>query len=102
MTTTDDDLTALTSEGHHLEDPRTEDPRTDIEALCLCALLWAPASAVTPIAGLLEPRDFHDQSTQTCSRCSSTRCVSAVRTIPRPSPLPSPTPGRPPGTTAPS
>lgn len=55
MTTTNDDLTALTSEVDHLEDPRT-----DIEALCLCALLWAPVSAVTPITGLLEPRDFHD------------------------------------------
>jgi hypothetical protein len=55
MTSTDDDLTALGSEGHHLQDPRT-----DIEALCLYALLWANIAGVTAVTDLLEPRDFHD------------------------------------------
>jgi hypothetical protein len=31
-----------------------EDPRTDVEALCLCALLWAPAPAAATVTELLQ------------------------------------------------
>lgn len=37
-----------------------EDPRTDVEALCLCALLWAPAPAAAAVTKLLSAADFHD------------------------------------------
>ncbi len=37
-----------------------EDPRTDVEALCLCALLWAPAPAVATVTELLQAADFYD------------------------------------------
>lgn len=55
MTTTDDDLTYLAAEIHP-----DEDPRTDVEALCLCALLWARTSTTTTVTELLEPRDFRN------------------------------------------
>lgn len=37
----------------------SEDPRTDAEALCLCALLWAPRATTTDIVGLLTAADFY-------------------------------------------
>jgi len=37
-----------------------EDPRTDVETLCLCALLWAPAPAAATVTELLQATDFHD------------------------------------------
>jgi len=37
-----------------------DDPRTDVEALCLCALLWAPTAAAATVTEMLEPADFHD------------------------------------------
>jgi replicative DNA helicase len=55
MTTRDDDLTDLLAESD-----LDEDPRTDIEALCLCALLWASTPTAVAVTGLLEPRDFHN------------------------------------------
>lgn len=35
------------------------DPRDDIEALCLCALLWAPAGTAKRAVAILEAADFH-------------------------------------------
>jgi replicative DNA helicase len=55
MTDRDDDVTDLLAESD-----LDEDPRTDIEALCLCALLWAPTPTAVAVTGLLEPRDFHN------------------------------------------
>ncbi len=37
----------------------SEDPRTDVEALCLCALLWAPQATTTLVTGLLTAGDFY-------------------------------------------
>ncbi len=42
-----------------LDTPR-EDPCTDVEALCLCALMWATAAAAAPVTDLLTAQDFHD------------------------------------------
>ena len=35
------------------------DPREDIEALCLCALLWAPADTAARAVAIVETTDFH-------------------------------------------
>jgi len=35
-----------------------DDPRTDVEALCLCALLWSPADTASDVSGLLRGTDF--------------------------------------------
>lgn len=37
----------------------TDDPRTDPEALCLCALLWASPEAAQRVVGVLRAEDFH-------------------------------------------
>jgi len=37
----------------------TDDPRTNPEALCLCALLWAPPEAAQRVVGVLRAEDFH-------------------------------------------
>jgi len=65
-----------------------EDPRTDVEALCLCALLWAPAPAVATVTELLQAADFYDPPTGTCSPLWPCRCTLVDRTIPPASPLP--------------
>ena len=36
-----------------------EDPPTDMEALCLCTLLWASIGAANRVVGELTARDFH-------------------------------------------
>ena len=36
-----------------------EDPPTDMEALCLCTLLWASTEEATGVVGGLTARDFH-------------------------------------------
>lgn len=36
-----------------------EDPRTDVEALCLCTLLWASNEVTNRVIGELTARDFH-------------------------------------------
>lgn len=50
------------TDGEGVIDPGdlAEDPRTDPEALCLCALLWAPTPAAARVTGLLRPTDFYD------------------------------------------
>ena len=35
-----------------------EDPRTDVEALCLCALLWSPTDTASDVSDLLRSTDF--------------------------------------------
>jgi len=35
-----------------------DDPRTDVEALCLCALLWSPADTASDVSDLLRGTDF--------------------------------------------
>ena len=35
-----------------------DDPRTDAEALCLCALLWSPADTASDVSDLLRSTDF--------------------------------------------
>ncbi len=35
-----------------------DDPRTDVEALCLCALLWAPTDTASDVSDLLRSTDF--------------------------------------------
>jgi len=35
-----------------------DDPRTDVEALCLCSLLWSSSSVARTITGTLTPSDF--------------------------------------------
>ncbi len=35
-----------------------DDPRTDVEALCLCALLWSPADTASDVSELLRSTDF--------------------------------------------
>ncbi len=35
-----------------------DDPRTDAEALCLCALLWSPADIAETVSALLSAGDF--------------------------------------------
>lgn len=47
-------------DGPLLEARLVEDPRTDVEALCLCALLWAPRPAAAAVTRLLTGTDFHD------------------------------------------
>ncbi len=39
-------------------DDLLDDPRTDIEALCLGALLWSPAPAAQRVTDMLDPIDF--------------------------------------------
>jgi replicative DNA helicase len=39
-------------------DDLLEDPRADAEALCLCALLWAPAAAARQVVVVLTAADF--------------------------------------------
>ena len=48
---------------HDVEEPievgdLLDDPRTDVEALCLCALLWSPADTASDVSGLLRGTDF--------------------------------------------
>jgi replicative DNA helicase len=40
-------------------DDLLDDPRTDIEALCLGALLWSPAPAAQRVTDMLDPTDFN-------------------------------------------
>ncbi|NKS56548.1 DNA helicase [Rhodococcus hoagii] len=54
-----DDLAAIEPADEIQPDDLADDPREDIEALCLCALLWAPADAAARIAAVLEPSDFY-------------------------------------------
>ncbi len=35
-----------------------DDPRTDVEALCLCALLWSPTDTASDVNDLLRSTDF--------------------------------------------
>jgi len=35
-----------------------DDPRTDVEALCLCALLWSPTDTASDVSDLLRSTDF--------------------------------------------
>jgi len=41
------------------EEPESFLPRTDMEALCLCTLLWASTEEATGVVGGLTARDFH-------------------------------------------
>jgi len=35
-----------------------DDPRTDVEALCLCSLLWSSSPVARTITDTVTPRDF--------------------------------------------
>ena len=48
------------SDATALEAHLVQDPRTDVEALCLCALLWSPRTAATTVTQLLVATDFHN------------------------------------------
>ncbi|NKR30227.1 DNA helicase [Rhodococcus hoagii] len=54
-----DDIAATEPTDEIRADDLAEDPREDIEALCLCALLWAPSDTAARIAAVLEPADFY-------------------------------------------
>lgn len=54
-----DDLADADPADQIRADDLAEDPREDIEALCLCALLWAPADTAARIVDVLEHTDFH-------------------------------------------
>jgi len=48
---------------HDVEEPievgdLLDDPRTDVEALCLCALLWSPADTASDVSDLVRSTDF--------------------------------------------
>ncbi len=57
---TDDAAAAHVDAGEPTEvEDLLEDPRTDVEALCLCTLLWASTDDATRVIGELTARDFH-------------------------------------------
>jgi len=56
---TDDDAAAHVDAEEPIEvEDLLEDPRTDVEALCLCALLWSPTDTASDVSDLLRSTDF--------------------------------------------
>jgi len=56
---TDEDATHEVDAGEPIEvGDLLDDPRTDVEALCLCALLWSPADTASDVSDLLCSTDF--------------------------------------------
>ena len=57
---TDDEAAAQVDAEEPIEvEDLLEDPPTDMEALCLCTLLWASIGAANRVVGELTARDFH-------------------------------------------
>jgi len=56
---TDDEAAAHVDAEEPIEvEDLLEDPRTDVEALCLCALLWSPTDTASDVSDLLRSTDF--------------------------------------------
>ncbi len=56
---TDEDATHEVGGGEPIEvGDLLDDPRTDVEALCLCALLWSPTDIAGQVSDLLNGTDF--------------------------------------------
>jgi len=49
---------STTAEGLIEAGDLLDDPRTDVEALCLCSLLWSSSSVARTITDTLTPSDF--------------------------------------------
>jgi replicative DNA helicase len=56
---TDDEAAAHVDAEEPIEvEDLLDDPRTDVEALCLCALLWSPTDTASDVSDLLRSTDF--------------------------------------------
>lgn len=77
-----------------------DDPRADPEALCLCTLLWSPASVVREITVLLRSDDFNNPRYADLYDLIRTAAGRGSRMIRPASPRPSRERGRPPGPAA--
>jgi hypothetical protein len=64
-----------------------DDPRTDVEALCLCSLLWSSSPVARTITDALTPGDFERQVYRDLFGPSLARSRLVNPTIRRVSPL---------------
>jgi len=79
-----------------------DDPRTDVEALCLCALLWSATDTASDVSDLLCSTDFDRGVYGELFEVITAQVRTGARTIRRVSPPPSPSPGVQVGTAAPT
>lgn len=84
-------------DGEVLEDPADgpveagdllDDPRTDVEALCLCSLLWSSSSVARTITDCLTPSDFERPVYRDLFELIDTHIEAGTPTIRRVSPPP--------------
>ncbi len=100
---TDEDATHEVDAGEPIEvGDLLDDPRTDVEALCLCALLWSAADTASDVSDLLCSNDFERGVYGELFEVITAQVRTGARTIRRALRPPSPSPGVPVGIAAPS